>query len=122
MWAYPGRFLNNQTSCQIKNAANFQGIFQLWIGEIIFPLRSEPHDLIIFKQNEMRPVTHHTAATSRLKDWCNPPAGRRSSLPPSDSYLYLPDAVQDAAILEDPKQLVIGGDLVEIGSFLVREE
>lgn len=73
MWAYPGRFLNKQTSCQIKNAANFQGIFQLWIAEIIFPLRSEPHDLIIFKQNEMQPVTHHTAATSRLKDWCNPP-------------------------------------------------
>ena len=70
----------------------------------------------------MQPVTHHTAATSRSSDWFNPPASRRSSRPPIDSYLYLPDAVQDAAILEDPKQLVIGGDLVEIGSFLVREE
>lgn len=33
-----------------------------------------------------------------------------------------PDAVQNSPILEDPQQLVVCGDIVEIGSFLVGEE
>lgn len=40
--------------------------------------------------------------------------------PPPSSYV--PDAVQNAAILENPQQLVICGDLVEIGSFLISKE
>lgn len=55
MWARPGRPLNKQTSCLIKTAANFHCMFQLWIVHIIFPLRPEPLDLIILKQNEMQP-------------------------------------------------------------------
>lgn len=34
----------------------------------------------------------------------------------------LPDAVEDVPILKDPQQLVVGGDLVEIGALLVGEE
>lgn len=34
----------------------------------------------------------------------------------------IPDAVQNAAILENPQQFVICGDLVEIGSFLICKE
>lgn len=41
---------------------------------------------------------------------------------PSSSSSYRPDAVQNAAILKNPQQLVICGDLVEIGSFLICEE
>lgn len=35
---------------------------------------------------------------------------------------HAPDAIQNAAILKNPQQLVICGDLVEIGSFLICEE
>lgn len=42
--------------------------------------------------------------------------------PFDEALLYLPDAVQDAAILENPQQLVVCGDLVEVGSFLICEE
>lgn len=33
-----------------------------------------------------------------------------------------PDAVEDGAVLEDPQQLVIRGDVVEVGSLLIGEE
>lgn len=33
-----------------------------------------------------------------------------------------PDAVEDRPILEDPQQLVVCGDVVKVGSFLVGEE
>lgn len=33
-----------------------------------------------------------------------------------------PDAVEDSPILEDPQQLVVCGDIMEVGSFLVGEE
>lgn len=33
-----------------------------------------------------------------------------------------PDAVENVPILEDPQQLVVRGDVVEVGSFLVGEE
>lgn len=33
-----------------------------------------------------------------------------------------PDAVQDVPVLKDPQQLVVGGDLVEVGTLLVSEE
>lgn len=35
---------------------------------------------------------------------------------------WSPDAVQDAAILENPQQLVICGDLVEIGPLFIGKE
>lgn len=37
-------------------------------------------------------------------------------------FLNVPDAVENSSILEDPQQLVLGGDVVEIGAFLVGEE
>lgn len=33
-----------------------------------------------------------------------------------------PDAVEDRPVLEDPQQLVVCGDVVEVGSLLVGEE
>lgn len=37
-------------------------------------------------------------------------------------FTNLPDAVKNGPILKDPQQLVLSGDVVEIGSFLVGEE
>lgn len=34
----------------------------------------------------------------------------------------LPDTVEDSPILEDPQQLVVCGDIVEVGSFLIGKE
>lgn len=33
-----------------------------------------------------------------------------------------PDTVEDSPILEDPQQLVVRGDIMEVGSFLVGKE
>lgn len=34
----------------------------------------------------------------------------------------LPDAVQNGSVLKDPQELVVGGDVVEVGAFFVGEE
>lgn len=36
--------------------------------------------------------------------------------------IILPDAVEDVPVLKDPQQLVISGDLVEVGALLVSKE
>lgn len=36
--------------------------------------------------------------------------------------IVLPDAVEDVPVLKDPQQLVVSGDLVEAGAFLVGKE
>lgn len=37
-------------------------------------------------------------------------------------YSNSPDAVEDSPVLEDPQQLVVRGDVVEVGSLLVGKE
>lgn len=36
--------------------------------------------------------------------------------------LKVPDAVKNSPVLEDPQELVLSGDVVEVGAFLVGEE
>lgn len=36
--------------------------------------------------------------------------------------MNLPDAVKNGSILEDPQQLVLSGDVMEIGAFFIGEE
>lgn len=42
--------------------------------------------------------------------------------PELNRAVVVPDAVKNSSVLEDPQQLVLCGDVVEIGAFLVGEE
>lgn len=58
---------------------------------------------------------------------CTPPLGLQATrsggdIQRSHGVTRSPDGVQNVAVLEDPQELVVRGDFVEVGSLLVGEE
>lgn len=82
------------------------------------PAREQtPHTHLINCEQSSCCVVHKDATwprnSARRNSWCGVVL---------DMMPWSPDAVQDAAILENPQQLVVCGDLVEIGPLFVGKE